>query len=91
MRFGAHLLLMQVTVDRIGTHGHRTRMQGISARRALAVRQVAPALRLAEPFPAVLTIQLCATAAQQFYVAAAYQVIHRQLPRLGPLFCFAKP
>jgi hypothetical protein len=76
---------VQIAIDGVRAHSHRTRMQRMlrGPGRDFAVREVSPAFRLAEPFPTVLTVQCSAPPAQQFHIAAAYQVVHWQLPRLG--------
>jgi hypothetical protein len=79
---------VQIAIDCIRAHSHWARVQMMlrNSGRDFAVREVSPAFRLTEPFPTVLTIQRSAPAAQQFYIAAAYQVVHWKLPR--PSFPF---
>jgi hypothetical protein len=53
-----------VTRRRIRPHGHRTGMLPAKAGCSFAVREVFPAFRFAEPFPAVLDIERRALATQ---------------------------
>jgi hypothetical protein len=52
-----HIVLsVQIAIDGVRAHSHRTRMQRMTAGRDFAVREVPPAHRLTEPFPTALMI-----------------------------------
>jgi hypothetical protein len=74
------VLFVQIAINGVRSHSHRTRTQWMTAERPFAVREVPPALCLTEPFPTVLVIQSRASAAHQFYVAVAHQFIHWAIP-----------
>jgi hypothetical protein len=68
-----------IAFDGVRAHRHRARMRGVM-RSGLAVRKFSPALRFAEPVPAVLGVKRGAVTTQQFHLATTYPVIHGNLP-----------
>jgi len=63
----------------VWAHGRRAWMLGVKRSR-FAVRKVPPAIRFAQPLPAVLSVDRRAVTAQQLHLTTAYSVIHGHLP-----------